>query len=53
MSRIKTEELLEKLSKGDFTAIRLRAIQNGSFILLLEKANEVFIHENFDGSVKE
>jgi hypothetical protein len=53
MPRIKTDELLEKLSNGDFTAVKLRAVQNGSFILLLESAGGILIHENPDGSVKE
>jgi len=53
MPRIKTDELLSKVSRGDFTAIKLKAIQSGSFILLLESADGVFIHENQDGSMKE
>lgn len=53
MPRIKTDEFLSRVSKGDFTAIKLKAIQSGSFIMLLESADGVFIHENQDGSMKE
>jgi len=53
MARINTDEFLSKVSKGDFSAIKLKAIQSGSYILLLESADGVFIHENRDGTLKE
>ena len=53
MPRIKTDELLSKVASGDFTAIKLKATQGGRFILLLESADGVFIHENRDGTMKE
>jgi hypothetical protein len=53
MPRISTDEFLSRISKGDFTTIKLKAMQSGSFILLLESADGVFIHENQDGSLKE
>ena len=53
MPGIKTDELLEKIAKGDFKAIKLRGFQQGAFCMILECDNGTFIHENNDGSVKE
>jgi hypothetical protein len=53
MPSIKTNDLLERISKGDFLVIRLNGLQNGSFCMMLECADGTFIHENLDGSIKE
>jgi len=53
MPRIKTKELTERIEKGNYTAIRLRALHGGTFCMLLEDTDGVFIHENLDGSIKE
>jgi hypothetical protein len=53
MPRIKTNDLMERISKGDFLAIRLNGLQDGSFYMMLECADGTFIHENLDGSIKE
>lgn len=53
MPRIKTNELLERSSKGDFLAVRLNGLQDGSFCMMLECADGTFIHENLDGNPKE
>jgi hypothetical protein len=53
MPRIKTKDLLERIGKGDFLAVRLNGLQGGSFCMLLECVDGAFIHENLDGSVKE
>jgi hypothetical protein len=36
MPRIKTNDLLERIRKGDFLAVRLNGLQGGSFCMLLE-----------------
>jgi hypothetical protein len=53
MPRIKTNDLLERIGKGDFLAVRLNGLQGGSFCMLLECVDGTFIHENLDGGVKE
>ncbi|MDQ3320988.1 MAG: hypothetical protein M3525_00820 [Acidobacteriota bacterium] len=53
MPRIKTKELIERIENGNYKAIRLRALHGGTFCMLLEDADEVFIHENLDGRIKE
>lgn len=53
MSRIKTEELLHRIAKGDFEVIKLRGLQGGAFYMLLESADGAFIHEGPDGKIKE
>lgn len=53
MPRIKTKDLLERIAKGDFLAVRLSGLQNGSFCMMLDYADGVFIHENLDGGIKE
>jgi hypothetical protein len=53
MPGIKTNDLLERISKGGFLAIRLNGLQNGSFCMMLECADGTFIHEHLDGSIKE
>jgi hypothetical protein len=52
MPSIKTNNLLARSSKGDFLAIRLNGLQDGSFCMMLECADGTFIHENLDGSIK-
>ena len=52
MPGIKTNDLLERVSKMDFLAVRLNGLQNGSFCMMLECADGTFIHENLDGSIK-
>ena len=41
------------LDTGDFTAVRLKGLQNGSFYMMIESAKGSFIHESSDGSIKE
>src|SRR5215831_13894921 len=53
MPGIKTNDLLERISKGAFLAVRLNGLQGGSFCMMLECADGTFIHENPDGSIKE
>ena len=53
MPRIKTNDLLERIGRGDFLAVRLNGLQGGSFCMLLECVDGTFIHENLDGSIKE
>ena len=53
MARIQTNELINRISEGDFTAIKLKGVQNGTFCLLLETTAGSFILENADGSMKE
>ena len=53
MPRIKTNDLLERISKGGFLAVRLNGLQDGSFCMMLECVDESFIHKNLDGSIKE
>jgi hypothetical protein len=53
MPRIQTRELLSRISEGDFTAIKLKGLQDGTFYLLLETAAGSFILENADGSMKQ
>ena len=52
MPRIQTKELLNRISEGDFSAIRLKGLQDGTFYLLLDSPDGVFILENADGSMK-
>lgn len=53
MSRIRTEELLERIAKGDFKTIKLKALQSNSFVMMLEDKDGTFINESSDGSMKE
>ena len=53
MPRIKTNDLLERIGKGNFLAVRLNGLQGGSFCMPLECVDGTFIHENLDGSIKE
>jgi hypothetical protein len=53
MSRIRTEELLERIAKGNFKTIKLKALQSNSFVMMLESADGSFIHEGSDGDMKE
>jgi hypothetical protein len=53
MARIQTKELLSRVYEGDFTVIKLKGLQDGSFYLLLETVNGSFILENADGSMKQ
>ena len=53
MPRIKTNDLPERISKGGFLAVRLNGLQDGSFCMMLECADGIFIHENLDVSIKE
>jgi len=53
MPRIKTNELLERLGRGDFECLKLRGQQDGSFCMVLESTDGSFIHEGSDGTVKE
>ena len=53
MPRILVAELLSRISEGNFNAIRLRGLQDGSFCLLLETHDDSFILENADGSIKQ
>ncbi|MBO0860674.1 MAG: hypothetical protein J2P21_19765 [Chloracidobacterium sp.] len=52
MPGIRTNDLLERIDKGAFVAVRLNGIQNGSFCMMLDCGDETFIHENLDGSIK-
>lgn len=53
MPRIRTQELLNRISTGDFRALKLKGSHGGTFYLLLEGADGAFILENADGSLKE
>jgi len=53
MPEIKTDDLLEKIAKGNFKVIKLRALQRGQFCMMLECDDGTFIHYNKDGSLKE
>jgi len=52
MARIQTKDLLNRISEGHFSAIRLKGLQDGTFYLLLDSSDGVFILENEDGSMK-
>jgi hypothetical protein len=51
MPRIQKADLLSRISEGDFNAIKLRGLQDGSFCLLLEANEDSFILENAEGSM--
>ena len=53
MPRIKTNDLLERISKGDFLAVCLNGSQQGAFCMMLVCVDGTFIHENLDGSIKD
>jgi len=53
MPRIKTAELLERVTNGDFEVIKLKGLQGGTFYMVLETLDGSFIHESSDGAVKE
>ena len=53
MPRIRSSELLRTISQNNFTTIKLKGLQSGSFYLLLEMDDGSFILENDDGSMKE
>jgi hypothetical protein len=53
MSRIKTEELLDRIANGRFTSLRLNGMQSGPFCMLLEGVDGTFIHEDSNGNIKE
>jgi hypothetical protein len=53
MSRIRTEELLDRITKGNFKTIKLKALQSNSFVIMLEGEDGTFIHEGSDGNMKE
>ena len=53
MPRIKNEALLTRISQNNFTAIKLKGLQGGSFYQMLESEEGSFILENADGSMKE
>ena len=53
MPRIQKADLLSRISEGDFDAIKLRGLQDGSFCLLLEAGDDSFILENANGSIKQ
>jgi hypothetical protein len=53
MPRIRSSELLTRISQNNFSAIKLRGLQDGSFCLLLETSDSSLILENDDGSMKE
>jgi hypothetical protein len=53
MPRIKSKDLLDKVSEGTFTCIKIKGLQNGKFCMTVESLGEVFIHENVNGSIKE
>ena len=53
MPRIKSEELLKRISNGAFDVVKLSGLQGGAFFMLLEGSDGSFIHENSDGSPKE
>jgi hypothetical protein len=53
MPRIQVADLLNRISEGDFSSIKLRGLQDGSFCLLLEADDDSFILENANGSIKQ
>lgn len=53
MPGIKTRELLDVLSNGDFHSIQLKGLQNGSFVMMIERRSGFFYHENSNGVIKE
>ncbi len=53
MPRIKTDKLIERIENGNYKAIILRALPGGTFCMLLEDTDGVFIHENLNGRIKE
>lgn len=53
MPRIKTKELIERIEKGSYKAIIIRALHGGTFCMLLEDTDGIFIHENLNGRIKE
>ena len=53
MPGIKTEELLDRIARGEIQTVKLKGLQHGSFYMLLECADGIFIHENPDGTMKE
>jgi len=53
MPRIRSSELLKRVSQNDFITIKLKGLQGDRFYLLLEASDGSFILENDDGSMKE
>jgi hypothetical protein len=53
MPRIQTDQLLDRIGKGDFLAIKLNGLQSGSFFMMLECEDGTFIQENKNGTIKE
>ena len=53
MPRIKSQELVERITNGAFDVVKLSGSQGGAFYMLLEGSDGSFIHENSDGSLKE
>jgi hypothetical protein len=53
MPRIGTAEFLNRVANRDFNTIRLKGVQAGSFYLMLETPEDVFILENKDSTMKE
>ena len=53
MPRIRTEDLLSRIADNNVGALKLKGMQNGSFCMLVECRDGIFIHENPDGTVKE
>lgn len=52
MAGIQTEDLLDRITKKQFNAIRLRGLQDGEFCVMLIANDGIFIHDNKDGSYK-
>jgi hypothetical protein len=52
MARIRSELFLSRVHQNDFTRIKLKGVQDGTFCLLLEAADGTFILENENGSMK-
>ncbi len=52
MSRLRTADLLQRITAGDYTAIKIKGSQSGLFYLVLEDRDGVWIHENDNGSMK-
>jgi len=53
MPRIRTKDLLSRIAGEDVRALKLKGMQNGSFCMLVEFSDGMFIHENSDGTIKE
>lgn len=53
MPRIKTDEFQNRISRGDFRAVRLTGSQGGAFYMMLEVTDSTYILENANGSIKE